>query len=285
MRNALSIDVEDYWSIFWRDWLALDAQPTDAIVRNTQWFLEVLQEHGVKATFFVLGEVAVAFPGLVRSIATGGHELGTHGMTHRQVFRLSPEEFRQEVRTSKALIQDAASVPVAGYRAPAFSITPATKWALEILAEEGFVYDSSIFPIAGRRYGWPGFSCDVCSLDLPSGRRIIEVPLSVVNIFGRALPVAGGGYLRHFPYWLNKRAISVINRHRPAVVYMHPYEIDTVWREFPLDHLGPEQRVRIARHNRMQFRNRGTMSSKVRRLLSDFEFGPIGGLVESATRV
>lgn len=153
MINALTIDVEDYWSIFSRDWLHIDAQPSDAIVRNTEWFLQVMAEHNVYATFFILGEVAKKFPLLIRKIAEGGHELGIHGFSHKQIFKLTEEEFRREIIDCKKLLEDIISGPVFGHRAAAFSIKPQTKWALEILAQEGFKYDSSVYPISGKRYG------------------------------------------------------------------------------------------------------------------------------------
>ena len=156
--NALTIDIEDYWSIFSRDWLHIDAEPSDAVVRNTEWFLQTLAQHNVKATFFILGEVAKKFPSIIKKIAEDGHEIGAHGFSHRQIFKLTEEEFRREVADCKKLLEDTTSGPVLGHRAPAFSIMPETKWALEVLAEEGFEYDSSIYPIAGGRYGWPGFS-------------------------------------------------------------------------------------------------------------------------------
>jgi len=280
MIHALSIDVEDYWSIFSRDWLGVDIEPTEAVVRNTHWFLDTLRRHNVKATFFVLGAVAQKFPELVKSIASGGHEIGTHGMSHKQIFRLEKEQFRAEARDSKKLLEDIASVPVRGFRAPAFSITPATQWALDILAEEGFEYDSSVFPIAGKRYGWPGFSKDICKLTLPSGGRIVEVPMSAVTVLGKDLPACGGGYLRHFPYIFTKWTIKKIQRQRPIIIYVHPHEIDTM--ECPLDFgsLSYEQNKKAKGFHKMQMRNRHTVKDKLIRLLNEFQFCPISHLIE-----
>lgn len=147
MLNALSIDVKDYWSIFSRDWLGKDIEPSAAVVKNTEWFLETLSRYDVKATFFILGEVAKKFPSLVKKIAEDGHEIGAHGFLHKQIFRLTKEEFRREVADCKKLLEDTISGSVLGHRAPAFSIMPKTKWALEILAQEDFKYDSSVYPI------------------------------------------------------------------------------------------------------------------------------------------
>ena len=173
MSNALSIDVEDYWSIFSRDWLHQDIEPTEAVVRNTKWFLETLADNNTKATFFILGEVAKKFPSLIREIAEDGHEIGVHGFSHKQIFKLTENQFRREVADCRKLLVDISSGPVRGHRAAAFSIMPQTKWALEVLSQEGFEYDSSVYPIGSGRYGWPGFSKDICKVDLPSGRSII----------------------------------------------------------------------------------------------------------------
>ncbi len=284
MINILSIDVEDYWSIFSRDWLqAPQAAVTEAVLKNTRWYLETLAKYRVKATFFVLGEVAQAFPALMREIADAGHELGIHGFMHRQVFKLSPDQFRREVSDCKKLLEDLTSLPVAGHRAPAFSIMPETKWALDILAEEGFAYDSSIFPIAGRRYGWPGFPRDIIKLNLPSGRSIIEVPMSTVQILNRSLPVAGGGYVRHFPYWVSRMAIRKIEKERPAIIYMHPYEIEQPEAEPDFSNLSPSERNKVLKMHRMQLRNRPTMKAKIQRLLADFRFASIQEVIQSRT--
>jgi polysaccharide deacetylase family protein (PEP-CTERM system associated) len=275
MINALSIDVEDYWSILSRDWLHIEAEPSDAVVKNTEWFLQTLAQHNVKATFFILGEVAKKFPSLIKKIAKDGHEVGVHGFSHKQIFRLTEEEFQCEVADCKKLLEDISGTGVLGHRAPAFSIMPQTKWALEILAQEGFKYDSSIYPISGKRYGWPGFSKGICKVDLPSGRTIIEVPMSTVKIFGRDLPAAGGGYIRHFPYVVTKWAIKRIQKKRPVIVYMHPYEVDTKVRTLDTEHLSHKKRNKVIKFHKMQQRNRNTVGEKLIKLFSDFEFAPI----------
>ena len=273
--NALSIDIEDYWSVFSRDWLHKEAEPSNAVVENTEWFLQTLTGYNVKATFFVLGEVAKKFPSLVRKIVDEGHEIGSHGISHQQIFKLNEEQFRKEIADSKKMLEDITSKKVIGYRAPAFSIRPDTKWALEVLAEEGFKYDSSVYPISGKRYGWPGFSRDICKIDLSSGRSIIEVPLSTVIVFGKTMPAAGGGYIRHFPYSITRWAVKRIRKERPVIVYMHPYEIDTKNRAFETKHLSNKEKNKVIRFHKMQQRNRGTFARKLLRLLDEFEFTTI----------
>lgn len=280
MVNALSIDVEDYWSVFSRGWLHIEVEPSDAVIGNTEWFLQTLAKHNVKATFFILGEVAKKFPPLIKKIAEGGHEVGIHGFSHKQIFKLTKEEFRREIVDCRKLLEDIISGPVFGHRAPAFSIVPKTEWALEILAQEAFEYDSSVYPISGRRYGWPGFSKGICELDLPSGRTIIEVPMSTVRILGRDLPAAGGGYIRHFPYAVTKWAIKHIQKKRPAIVYMHPYEIDTRVRTLDTKHLSCKERKKTINFHRMQQRNRNTVGEKLNKLLAEFEFATIEQVIE-----
>jgi len=284
MINALTIDVEDYWSIFFRDWLNMPAEPSDAVVKNTEWFLETLSNYNVKATFFMLGEVAEKFPSLVRRIADCGHEIASHGSSHKQIFKLTEEEFRREIVGCKKRLEDIVSKVVLGYRAPAFSITPQTKWALDILADVGFEYDSSVFPISGRRYGWPGFSKGICKLQLASGEEIIEVPISTVNVFGRSLPAAGGGYIRHFPYIVTKLAIRHIQKTRPAIVYMHPYEIDMALKELTFNHLSLCNKMRSFKFHFLQLRNRKTMVRKIGMLLSEFKFAPLRDVIKTAIK-
>jgi polysaccharide deacetylase family protein (PEP-CTERM system associated) len=280
MMNIFTLDVEDYWSIFLRYWLNEDAEPSEAVVRNTEWFLETLAQYDVKATCFILGEVAQKHPALIKKISDNGHEIASHGFSHNQIFNLSREEFRQEVSDSKKLLEDSTSSSVVGYRAPAFSIMPQTQWALEILAEEGYRYDSSVFPISGERYGWPGFSRDICKVDLPSGRSIIEVPMSTVNIVGKALPAAGGGYIRHFPYFVSRLAIKYIQKKRPAIVYMHPYEIDLENKKFDLSSLSFVQKFKALKFHLLQLRNRKTVAGKLINLLQEFKFTTLSEVID-----
>jgi polysaccharide deacetylase family protein (PEP-CTERM system associated) len=275
MLNALTIDLEDYWDVYSRDWLGIETEPTEAVLQNTQWYLETLKRFDVKATFFVLGVVARFFPNLIKQIAEDGHEIASHGMGHTQIFKVDKEEFRRDIVESKKLLEDLVSCPVTGYRAPAFSIMPETKWALEVLAEAGFEYDSSVFPISGKRYGWPGFHRGMCKVELASGRNIIEVPMSTISVLGRSIPVGGGGYVRNFPYCFTRWALRCIERQRPGIVYLHPYEIDARSKRIDTEHLSLEDERKALRHHKMQLRNRKTMGKKIIKLLSEFEFAPI----------
>jgi polysaccharide deacetylase family protein (PEP-CTERM system associated) len=282
MINALTIDVENYWAILQRDWLHMpDAKPAEAVSKNTRWYLQIFNEYNVKATFFILGEVAQSFPHLIKEIADEGHEIAVHGFYHRQIFKLSQDEFKKEVGDAKKLLEDLSGQQVIGHRAPAFSINKDTKWALEVLAELGFNYDSSVYPVSGRRYGWPGFSKDICRVDLPSGRSIIEVPLSTVTILGRRLPVGGGGYIRHFPYAVTKWAIRHIQKKRPAIIYMHPYEIDTDIVPLKLDNLTGQGKIKVFKFHKLQMRNRQTVKGKIDRLLSGFKFSTIKDILKN----
>jgi len=277
---ALTVDLEDYWSVFFRDWLGRRAEPTNAVVRNAMWFLDTFAQYGCKATFFVLAEVAEKFPSLVKDIASAGHEIASHGVSHRQIFKLSPEQFRAEVRRSKLLLEDLTSQCVAGFRAPAFSIMPQTKWALGILAEEGYAYDSSVFPIKGGRYGWPGFCRTICIVELSGGRSIIEVPLTAIKIAGKHWPVGGGGYIRHLPYAFTRWALRSVITERPVVVYLHPYEIDTQRTRLDLSHLPYLKRTKVLWHHKLQLRNRNTTVIKVTNLLQEFSFDSITNVIK-----
>jgi polysaccharide deacetylase family protein (PEP-CTERM system associated) len=283
--HAFTIDVEDYWCITARDWLRRDMEPTRAVVCNSDRMLETLDRYGVKATFFILGEVARSFPDLVRRIAAAGHELGVHGFTHRPVFKLSPDDFRTEIGDAKSLIEDIAGTAAPGHRAPAFSIVPQSRWALDVLAGLGFRFDSSIFPIAGRRYGWPGFRTDIHEISLDDHRTIIEAPLTTVSILGRRLPVCGGGYLRHFPYEVTRWAIRRVQRERPAILYMHPYEIELPPGPLDTSALDRSAARRAQRFHRLQLRNRHTVEAKIFRLLDQFDFAPLGKVIDDVLRL
>lgn len=283
MIHALTIDVEDYYSVIQRDWLGVDGLPTQQVVRNTSRLLDLLDRHGgVKATCFVLGEVAETFPQLVRDISAAGHEVGVHGYTHRQFFKLTPDQARQELGRAKKCVEDLLGQPVLGHRAPAFSIRPDTGWALEVLAELGFEYDSSVYPISGRRYGWPGFPLDIHEMELSGGTTIVEAPMSVVHVLGKAMPVAGGGYFRHFPYWVTRRAMKRVGRARPAIFYMHPYDIDIEPGPADFERAMGAAVQTTRRFHKLQLRNRGTVEAKLRRLLDEFEFAPLRDVIRSA---
>src|SRR5207248_8495521 len=228
--------------------------------------LEIFGESGIQATFFVLGWVAERFPRLVRAIAAQGHEIASHGYGHRLVYDLTPRAFRDDIRRAKDILQSAGSAPVYGYRAPSYSVTPRSLWALDVLIDEGFRYDASIFPIHHDRYGIPISPRHPYPIQREHGT-IIEVPGSTVRVGPCNVPIGGGGYFRILPYWWTKRGIARLNRQerRPAVFYLHPWEIDPDQPRLTTSALGR------FRH----YRNLGDTESRLRQLLCDFELAPM----------
>ncbi|MCC6502887.1 MAG: DUF3473 domain-containing protein [Deltaproteobacteria bacterium] len=227
MRNALSFDIEDWFqvenmkgAISPGDWDTLELR----VVSNTERILKILRDSGTKATFFVLGWVAERCPALVQEIARDGHELASHGYGHDLVYNLSRDRFREDIRRSKESIESISGRKIHGYRAPSFSITKESMWALDILKDEGFTYDSSVFPVSFHdRYGFDG--CSSTPFRWPNG--LMEVPLTVYRIKGIALPLAGGGYFRLLPYMYFKYFFRKLNsRNERFTFYLHPWEID-----------------------------------------------------------
>jgi polysaccharide deacetylase family protein (PEP-CTERM system associated) len=271
--NAMTVDVEDYFQVSAFDrsvprseWDGFESR----VVRNTRRLLELFDHADVRATFFVLGWVAERHPSLVRRIAEAGHELASHGFSHRLVYEQSPEEFREDLRRSRAALSAAASAPVYGYRAPSFSITARSLWALDIIREEGFLYDASIFPVRHDRYGIPSAPRHFHALT-QNGGTLLECPGSTVTVAGMNLPVAGGGYFRILPYAWSRWGISRLNTHegRPAIFYMHPWEIDAAQPRLP----GPL--LSRFRH----YTNLHKTERRLTRLLSEFRFAPLGDLL------
>jgi polysaccharide deacetylase family protein (PEP-CTERM system associated) len=265
--HILSVDVEDYFqveafagSVDRESW---DRWPS-RVVANTQRVLELFDRHHSKGTFFIVGWVAEKFPHLVREIQSRGHELACHSYWHRTVYRLSPEEFRLDTQRAKQVIEDAAGVAVNGYRAPSWSITKTCLWALDILAEEGFTYDSSIYPIHHDLYGVPGAKRFPYTYKCSNGLTLREYPPATLRMMGTNFPVAGGGYLRIFPSAFTEFGFSKFeNSYRErVVVYMHPWEID------------PEQpRIQGSLKSRLRhYTNLGRMSAKVDSILQRHKF-------------
>ncbi|UCD30375.1 MAG: DUF3473 domain-containing protein [Planctomycetota bacterium] len=281
MINALTIDVEDYYNLLHRHQLKRSFPPTEAVVKNTYRLMEHFTAYNVHGTFFVLGEVAEAFPQLIRDIAAAGHELGVHGYSHRQVFNLTPESFRQEIGKAKTLIEDITGTKVQGHRAPIFSITPQTDWALEVLAEAGFRYDSSIFPIKRRGYGWPGFPLNIHKIKLDNRFTIIEAPLSTITVLGKKIPVCGGGYLRHLPLAFTRWAMRRIQQERPVILYMHPYEIEITSKSLDTSGVNRAAALRTLLFHTLQKKNRHTVEGKLIRLLNEFSFAPLNQVIDS----
>jgi polysaccharide deacetylase family protein (PEP-CTERM system associated) len=268
LTNALTVDVEDYFhvaalapSIPRDSWGSRESR----VVGNTRRLLSLFEQFDVKGTFFVLGWVAERYPELIRDIATDGHEIACHGYSHRLVYEQSPEEFREETVRSKNLLEDITGAQVLGYRAASYSVVRDSLWALDILVELGFTYDSSIFPVHHDRYGIPDAERAPHRLTTPKGKSLVEWPLATASVFGARLPVAGGGYFRLLPYWVSRWGLESINRRelRPFIFYLHPWEID------------PEQpRVPASLLSRFRhYTNLGKCEERLRRLLGEFNFG------------
>ena len=265
---AFTVDVEDYFQVdAFSDVIPVSAWDRfeSRVVANTSRLLDLLDDHQVRGTFFVLGWIAQRHPALVQAIAARGHEVASHGMSHQRVVTQSPEVFRRETRDSKRLLEDLIQVPVLGYRAATYSITRQSLWALDILQEEGFLYDSSIFPVRHDRYGIPDARTVPHRLETPGGKTIVEYPLTAVPILGVNLPVAGGGYFRLFPYGVTRWGLRRVRAEgRSLVFYLHPWEVDP-----------GQPRVAGARR-RSRFRhylNLDRTLPRLHRLLQDFQFG------------
>ncbi len=269
MINALTIDVEEYFHPNAMDGVVPLAQ-WDALPHrvegNTHRLLDLLSAHDTRATFFVLGWVAERWPQLVIEIARRGHEVACHGYAHRLVYRLGPEAFRADVRRARGLLEDLLGQPVAGFRAASYSIVESTLWALDVLIELGFTWDSSIFPIRHDLYGIPSFSRVPVRVQRAAGA-ILEIPPSTVRLLGRNWPVAGGGYFRLLPYCVTQRALRRLNEREgvPGMVYLHPWELDA---EQPRLRAGALARLR-------QYTNLGATEARLRRLLGEHRFAPI----------
>jgi polysaccharide deacetylase family protein (PEP-CTERM system associated) len=227
-RFTLSIDWEDFSQLFGKYHYGIITQPKKDIDRQTDIILDMLEETGNKATFFILGMLADYRPDLVKRIAAQGHEMGIHGQNHEQLFTLTDDKVREDIRQSRDTVEQITGQKVFGYRAPIFSILSQNLHALEILSELGLEYDSSIFPIKMPRYGIDGFSSENRLYQLPNGKQIVELPLTYATYFGKKLPVAGGGYVRLMPKWMVNKVYNKLEREGAnPMVYMHPYEFDT----------------------------------------------------------
>ncbi len=281
----MTIDVEDYYHVSAFEKISPPSTwegRESRVERNTDLVLAILDEASVKATFFVLGCVADRFPSLVKCIATAGHEIASHGYGHQRVCNQTREEFRDDVRRSKGLLEDISGGQVCGYRAPSYSISRDTFWAFDELYEAGYLYDSSIFPIHHDYYGiadWPRFvspAVKVAENDWQPGEAtngepsIMEVPITTVQIAGKNLPIAGGGYFRLLPYPFTSWGLRRINKldKQPFVFYLHPWEFD------------PDQprMQNITWKSRFRhYLNLDKTENRFRQLLSEFKFAPIGG--------
>jgi len=274
MKNAITIDLEDYYHVTaFADRLSADewASYKSRVEGNTERVLSRLAENNCHATFFVLGWVAEKYPQLIRRITEQNHEIACHSLQHRLVYQMTPAEFREDTCRAKQLLEDASGTPVRGYRAPSFSITPEIPWAFEVLAELGFTYDSSVFPVHHLNYGMPRAPRFPFRIDTASGP-IVEFPLPTLEVAGVRAPIGGGAYLRLLPYRYTRWAIRFFNQeeNHSACVYFHPWEIDPDQ---------PRMQGSLTARLRHYIGLRG-MEVKLVRLMQDFEFGPLGTLVE-----
>jgi polysaccharide deacetylase family protein (PEP-CTERM system associated) len=273
MINALTIDVEDYYMVSaFADVVRFEAWGTyeSRVEKNTYRILDVLDEHNVKATFFILGWVAERCSKLVRDVHASGHEVACHGYNHRLIYDLTPDQFRDDVRKAKSILENIISAPVIGYRAASYSIVKKTLWALDILIEENFLYDSSIFPIHHDRYGLPGAERFPHTVKRNNGT-LREFPPSTYRILGQNIPIGGGGYLRLFPLQVTKTAIRSINEReeKPVIVYLHPWEIDTM-----------QPRLSGRRSSKLRhYINLGSTMPKLKKVLAEFKFKHLSGFL------
>jgi polysaccharide deacetylase family protein (PEP-CTERM system associated) len=279
MVNAFSVDVEDYFQVeafkssvdraSWND------RPA-RVVPNTERILRLLEKAETRATFFILGWVAERFPSLVRRIHAGGHEIASHGFAHEAAHTQTPQQFRTDVRVAKQILEDGTGAQIRGFRAPTFSITARNWWAYEVLAEEGYEYSSSLYPIKHDLYG------------MPSGPRVpfrpmasqpfVELPLPTVRVFNSNRPCGGGGWFRLFPYALSRWCIGRFNRENaaPCIFYCHPWEFDP----------GQPRIANIPLKSRMRhYLNLGAMEHRTERLLRDYAWGRIDEVVLPSARM
>jgi polysaccharide deacetylase family protein (PEP-CTERM system associated) len=266
--HYFTVDVEEYFhvsafegAVRREDWLTFESR----VEAGVAILLDGLEAAGAHGTFFVLGWLAERHPALVRGIAERGHEVASHGWDHRRVTEQSPEEFRDSIRSSKRLLEDLTGRTVLGFRAPSFSIVRGREWALDVLAEEGYVYDSSLLPVRRPGYGYRGGVRGPHWLDRPTGR-LAEIPPATVRWLGCTLPAGGGAYFRLFPYAYVRHALRAAERSgTPATFYIHPWELD------------PQQpRVAVGRLTRLRhYTGLGRTGPRLHRLLRDFRFTAI----------
>lgn len=275
--HFFTVDVEEHFQVsaFERvirreDWPRHESR----VARNVHRLLEILARHDVRGTFFTLGWIADHRADVVRAIVGAGHEVASHGYGHERVVTLTPAEFREDVRRAKRVLEDVSGTAVMGYRAPSFSIVPGREWAFDVLLEEGYRYDSSLFPVRrSRSYGYPGAPTIPHWIDRPSGR-LLELPLATVRWLGQNLPAAGGAYFRVLPYGLVRSAFREATRAgRPGVFYVHPWELD------PDQPVVPTRWMTRLRH-RVGLRR---TARRVERLLREFRFTSIGAELEAVS--
>ena len=271
LRNAMSIDLEDWFCVSnlsgiikREDWAGCQSR----VVDNTRRILDLLDRHETKATFFVLGWIAERFPNLVREVDSQGHEIATHGYSHRLLTEMSPPEFEDDLQRALDVTQPCARQAIIGFRAPSFSITRSTLWALDILLKKGLRYDSSIYPMGFH----PDYGIGDAPIAIhPTNDSLVEFPMSCVEIFGKRIPCSGGGYFRLYPYRLTRLLLRKCNQEgRPFVFYLHPWEVD------------PDQPRVEGLTALKRFRHYHNLSKTLRRfdaLLRDFSFTSVRAVV------
>lgn len=279
MKNVLTVDLEDWFSVeafntvyHFRQWDEL----ISVVEAATDRILEMFQQRGVRSTFFVLGWIADRYPQLVARVAAAGHEIACHSYYHRMTCSLTPEEFRKDTELAMMAINKACGARPLGYRSPSWGMRRDMTWAFKILVDMGFRYDSSIYPIKHDIYGDPSSPDTTFEINLNSGQKLIEIPGSTIKLFGRRIPIGGGGWLRQFPYWFTRWGIRRLNQKNiPAVVYFHPWELDP---NIPRVKLDLKNRIR-------QYGSLGTMETKVASLLADFDFCSVAEYIDSLNNV
>jgi len=276
--NAMTVDVEEYFQVSafaaTIDRAAWDSMPS-RVEESIDRLLELFATHGARCTFFTLGWIAERHPAMIRRMVEAGHELASHGYNHRRVTDETPDEFRADIRRTKAILEDTGGVPVAGFRAASFSFDARTRWAHETLAEEGYGYSSSVYPVRHDHYGVPDAPRFAYR---PSGvRGVPEIPMTTVRLFDRNLPCSGGGYFRLLPYGLFRWAIRRVNARdaQPAIFYLHPWEIDA---------RQPRQSGISAKTRFRHYVNLGRTEARLRCLLTEFAWDRMDRVMASAIR-
>lgn len=277
--NILTVDLEEWFVvenlrgvIAQEEWEELPRR----VEENTRRILELFSDYKVRSTFFVLGWVADKYPDIIKEISLSGHEVGCHSYYHRRVDSLDRDEFKRDTEMAVKAIYNATGITPVGYRAPSWSINSNIPWAFEVLAELGFLYDSSLFPIAHDLYGEPEAPRKLMRMKLDNGMLLYEIPASTIKILGKNFPVGGGGYLRHGPLWFTTWMINHLNREdQPAVIYIHPWEVD---KNHPkMEGLSSLQKFR-------QYGSIDTLMIKLEKLFQKFDFYSARDYLTIATR-
>jgi polysaccharide deacetylase family protein (PEP-CTERM system associated) len=275
MLNALTFDIEDYYQVeAFKDFITFEewSRYPSRVVENTRKITAILDEQNVKATFFILGWIAERFPDMVKQLADNGHEIATHGYSHQMVYTQTKAAFEEDLVKSIEVLENISGKKIIGYRAPTYSIIEESFWAFDILIRHNLLYDSSIFPIMHDRYGVPDGERFPHRIERGNGQSIIEFPLSTLRFWKWNFPIAGGGYLRLFPYWFLKKSLQWINKQeKSSIIYLHPWELDPEQPRIP--NIPSITRFR-------HYINLRSTATKLRNLIRDFEFVPIRDILQ-----